>query len=65
MFLIALVILLIFFAVYATLAGAVIYHLRQYIVPGATAPHLATTIFLFLSGLFFLFSLYFLFQIPR
>ena len=65
MFFTALIILVLFLIIYSALSGAVLYHLRQYIVPNATAPQRVIKIFLFLSGLFFLFSVYFLFHIPR
>lgn len=64
MFSIALVILIIFTLVYALLSSAVFYHLRQYTLPGFPTPNIATFSYVFISILFWLFALTFLFKLP-
>lgn len=64
MFYIAAVILVIFTVFYSLLAGAIIYHLKQYTPYHYSLPQLFITIFLFLSAVLLLFALYFLFKIP-
>jgi len=56
---------LIFTTFYALFSAAIIYHLRQYIVPGNRIVGIVINIFVFLSLLFWLFALYFLFAIYR
>ena len=64
MFLIALIIFLAFTLFYVVFSLAVVYHLKQYTLSGHYVPQTVTTIFFFVSGLFWLFALYFLFKIP-
>lgn len=64
MFTIVAVIFVLFTVLYGLFASALIYHLRQYTLPGYPLPRIVMTAFLFLSGLFWLFALYFLFKIP-
>lgn len=64
MFSIAVAIFIVFTVLYGLFAGAIIYHLRQYTLPGHPAPRVVIIIFLFLSSLFWLFALTFLFKIP-
>ena len=63
MFIIALIIFIVFTIAYLLFTGAILYHLNQYTLPRHIGPRIATTIFFFLSGLLWLFSLYFLFHI--
>ena len=56
---------IIFTLIYALFMAAVVYHIRQYTLPEKHLPRLVTTAFIFLSGLFWLFALYFLFKIPK
>ena len=65
MFAPASIIFIIFTLLYGLLTAAIIYHLRQYTLPGHTTPRMVLTIFLFLASLLWLFALFFLFQIPR
>lgn len=65
MFFIATIFFVIFTAGYALAAAAVIYHLRQYTLPGHKGPQTAISIFIFLSFFFWLLALYFLFTLPR
>lgn len=53
-----------FTILYGLFASAILYHLRQYTLPGRPAPHIIIIVFLFLSGLFWLFGLYFLMKLP-
>lgn len=64
MFLIALVIFIIFTVFSGLLSSAVIYHLKQYVLPDSTLPRLMISLFLFFAILFWLLALYFLFKIP-
>lgn len=57
MILFVLVFFVLFSTCYALFSGAVMYHLRQYTLPGHTLPNLVTTIFIFLSLLFWFFAL--------
>lgn len=50
---------------YVLFAFAIVYHLRQYTLPGSHLPALVISLFGFLSGLLWLFGLYFLLTIPR
>lgn len=64
MFLIAAVLFTVFSIFYALFSAAVIYHLKQYILPQQPFVRLVIAVFLFVSGLFWFLSLYFLFKIP-
>lgn len=64
MFLITLVIFIVFTLFFGLLSSAIIYHLRQYTLPGSILPRLAIFLFLFFTILFWLFALYFLLKIP-
>lgn len=64
MFLIALTIFIIFTLFFGLLSSAIIYHLRQYALPGSILPRLAIFLFLFFTILFWLLALYFLLKIP-
>lgn len=63
MFITAVIIFILFTSLYALFAAAIIYHLRQYTLPGRHVPHIVMVIFLFLSALFWLFALYFLIKL--
>lgn len=54
----------IFTALYILFSIAVIYHLKQYILPGQRAPQIVTAIFISLSGILWVVGLVLLFQIP-
>lgn len=64
MFSTAVTIFVVFTALYGLFAGSIVYHLRQYTLPGHPAPRIVVTVFMFLSVLFWLFALTFLFKIP-
>ena len=64
MFLIALIIFIVFTLFFGLLSAAIIYHLKQYTLPGQTLPRLVISLFLFFTILFWLFALYFLLKIP-
>lgn len=64
MFPVAAIIFILFTLCYGFFSAAVIYHLRQYTLPGYPLPRIMITSFLFLSFLFWSFALYFLFRIP-
>lgn len=64
MFLVALAIFILFSLIYLLLSAAIFYHLGQYTLPGHPAPRIITIIFVFLSLLFWLFGITFLFKIP-
>lgn len=64
MFAVSTVFLILFTIGYGFLAGAVIYHIRQYTIKEYPAPRRAVSIFVFLSILLWLFALVFLFNIP-
>lgn len=53
-----------FTLVYALFTSALIYHIKEYSLPGKPLPKLILTVFIFLSGLSWLFALYFLLKIP-
>lgn len=55
---------ILFTLLYALFSAAVVYHIRQYDLPDYPAPRIVLVSFFFLSALFWLFSTYFLFQIP-
>lgn len=65
MFLISLGIFVIFSIIYAFFSAAIIYHLKQYTLPKHPAPKIILSSFLFLTGIFWLFAITFLFKIPR
>lgn len=54
-----------FTLVYALFMSALVYHIKEYSLPGKHVPKLIMTVFVFLSGLSWLFALYFLFKIPH
>lgn len=64
MFIAILVFFIVFTVLYVLFAAAIIYHLRQYTLPGHPTSKIVISIFLFLATLFWLFSLTFLFKIP-
>lgn len=64
MFIFASIIFIIFTALYGLFAAAILYHLKQYTLPDHPAPRIVTSAFLFLSVLFWLFSVTFLLKIP-
>lgn len=64
MFLIALAVFITFTLFFGLLSSAIIYHLKQYTLPGSILPRLAIFLFLFFTILFWLFALYFLFKVP-
>lgn len=53
-----------FTLVYGLFSGAIIYHLRQYTLPGFPASKIIISLYIFLSVLFWFFSLTFLLKIP-
>ena len=55
---------ILFVAADAFIAGAVIWHLRTYTLPGWNAAKIAIPLYLLLSAVFFGFALYFFIQIP-
>ena len=59
-FIVSAIIFIVFTIIYAAFSAAIIYHLKQYTIPGHKTAPLVITIFLFLSGLFWLFGIYFL-----
>ncbi len=64
MFTIAAVVLIAFTILYVFFAWSILYHLRQYTLPGHATPKIFITLFTFLTVLFWLFAVYFLFQMP-
>lgn len=56
-------IFIIFTALYILAAAAVIYHLKEYALPGYRAPKIVTAVFLALSGILWLSGLVFVFQL--
>lgn len=65
MFIIASLIFIIFGVFYALFSSAIIYHLRQYTLPGYPAPRLIIALFLTLSVLLGGLAFYFLWHIPK
>lgn len=63
MFLAATTVFAVFTVFYGFFAAAILYHLKQYTLPGHPLPRIISGIFLFLSILFWLFALTFLFKI--
>ena len=64
MFAIAGTVFVAFILVYAFLAGSVLYHLRQYTLPGWNAARIIVPIFFILSAIFLAFATYFFFTVP-
>lgn len=64
MFALAATFFLVFTALYCLASASIYYHLRQYTLPGRPAPKVVLVTFFFLSALFWLFSLTFLFKLP-
>lgn len=64
MLLIAGIIFLVVSLGYAAVAAAISYHLRQYALPGFSAPRIATVLFVLASLLFWLSALFFLLRLP-
>lgn len=60
MFVAAAVLFTIFSLLYGLFSSAIIYHLKQYTLPGRPYPKIVSTVFVSLSLLFWLFALYFL-----
>lgn len=60
----AIIFFVLFSLFYGALASAIVYHLKQYLIPDHSFPRLITGVFIFLSLLFWLFALYFLLKIP-
>ncbi|MFY9461931.1 MAG: hypothetical protein WAP51_01880 [Candidatus Sungiibacteriota bacterium] len=61
MFAIAGTIFAVFVLVYAFLVASVLYHLRQYTLPGWTATRIVVPIFFIISTIFLAFATYFFF----
>lgn len=56
-------IFIIFTAFYILLSIAVVYHLKQYTLPGHRAPRMATAVFFSLAGVLWIAALILLFRI--
>lgn len=63
MFTLLLIIFIIFTVVYGLFSAAIIYHLKQYTVPGNYESRIVITSYIFLSVLFWFFAIYFLLEI--
>ena len=63
MFLLASAAFSLFTLFYGLMSGAVIYHLKQYTLPGSSLPKIVVTLFIFFSIFFWLLAFIFLIKI--
>lgn len=65
MFSIFAIIFILFTLFFGLLTSAIIYHLKQYILPGNPLPRLVIFLFLFFAVIFWIFALYFLLKVSK